>query len=563
MAIFEIEGPNGELFEIEGAEMPTEAELDEIFASISSSEPSISPSEPVLDDREVLEPEKIEKSLIEASKVPGRVLGKLSDTEASNMLEASALASLDPASRDALVERHLKGSKARGKETLKSLANFIAATPGAVGESVENFFNTFGLSPKAAVARAVPGAAAQEDLPPILGKGIAFEKWETQPVSSLLDMSIVGGIGRAVAKGALKGTQKQIAKKELMSTLGRTEGSALREELLRLSDDILTPEELLIKDHAKGITRIGRRKLDNPNFMTHMAEESQKRLKALAKVDRGRLNKAIRDLGDTPVSKPDIVDDVFKQLDDVELMNRELLEQSLSEGLDVKDAIKSAISEPELAKSGRFVDNMAELLDIEKTLTPAQVRRKMQFIDRAKFSGETETGMKAIRRAYRNHLRQLSPDYDEAATEVFKKLDKYGDDLAKLQRTGSHEKLGKSILSTRAERKEFIEMLSASGSSTAKKAAKDLQLFDDAVAWNLFWDQNHETFTRMVFRAGPFRESVPVNKIISEVQKRKLLGKAKKAAKPKSLRESILSKKRAQAKAADIALDQTEEGGIQ
>lgn len=523
------------------------------------SEASISPQEPIIEGESTLELGKAGKRAVEQvgeiKDAVGSAISIGADTTVQAQQFAQELSSLPEEEYDQVILGALQGSRKRGAIARKQIIGAIKSSPAVLGNIVSSVAETFGFDTDAILSNiTTPLLDEERNFIPrkeIHSKERAFEKIESDPIGSIMDLFVVKSLASGVVKGTYKGlssASKRTAQKQLKKTLSGLD--PYNKELMKsLSDDVLTPESKLLKHHAEGISKVGRKKLNNPEYIKQTAENAQNRLNALAKVEKGALSKEVSKMPNVGVNKSQIIDDIFRELEDVDLFRMERYQAAINAGKTPKQALNASLTE-EVLKTGRFSNLMDDLFDPSKELTPKVINKKLKIIGKSRYSDlNVEDAMKASSRAYRNRLIELSPEHAGTRGQVAQKLSKFGDDLAKFKKTGSHEKLGKSILSSEAERREFIELLKQNKFNVGKRAAAQLQLFDDAAAWNIFWDQNQETFTRAVFRIGPFRESIPANKIITHFQQKSIVKKASKQSQmPKTLRQRVLRSKALKAK---------------
>ena len=311
---------------------------------------------------------------------------------------------------------------------------------------------------------------------------IAMEKWKDAPIESMLDAIGVGGLLKVVGKSLFKSTAKIIPlknKETIQKIIGK--GDVETQQILRNVSNKDVPR--LIDDlysESKKLKKMSMSKqLDNVNYAEDIGKSSVVKINQLKAIDQRKMKNAIKKIEhetlDTFDIKGDLVD-IFKDLG------------FLKEG----GEIGLSNIEPGFSKHILNV-KLSELIMGDSVIDVRTLKNRIESID-TKINWKNPTiadkGLIALRRSYRNKLRNMSPEYDEVAKRVSERLDKFEPHLKKFKKLGSGEKFGKSIFSTKEEMDEFIKLMNKSPEKVAGQIVGDLKTLKTWHAWNSFFKQN-------------------------------------------------------------------------
>lgn len=317
---------------------------------------------------------------------------------------------------------------------------------------------------------------------------VAIEKWQSAPIESLLDATMIGGVlskaAKSGGKALIRGGAKRVPKegKEVIKKV-ISKGDTETYDLIKQIDvDVDTPLDDLYTE-SKILKGLSLGQLDNPNFSQSLGKRAVKNINELKKEDNILMKTAIDEIKDTPVNVSEIKTNIFDGL---------RKKGFLKEGTDIidEDFIEVGLGKKALIDEIKFL-NQSDT----KTLgiNAKKLKHRMDALDDKinwKTPKEVDKGVMEVRKAYRNELRQLSPKYDEVAIEVSEKLDKFEPQLRRFEKSGSGEKFGKNPFQTKEELDEMIDFMDKSTGTLRKTISNDLKGLRAWHAWNRFFKQN-------------------------------------------------------------------------
>jgi len=316
----------------------------------------------------------------------------------------------------------------------------------------------------------------------------AIEKWESAPIESVLDATMLGGAAKSLGTSILKSTRnivpminKKTAKKIISKNDLETKQIAKTvadKDVKTMLDDLYEEAPIIKKLNIS-------RQLDNPNYLVKVSDDLAKKIRVFNKIDSQKLKQSLKGVKDRPVSKTLLREDMREALDKKNFLVKKNPDDEFRTLLDV-DNIDKGLNKK------NFIDELIHL-NKDQSMTVGEIKKRMDNLDDKinwKDKKVSDEGLIEMRRVYRNELRKASPEYDAIANSISEKLDLFEPQLKRIEKLGSGEKLGKSIFQSKEEMEEFIEFMGRSKSSLAGPIRGDLMVIKAWHSWNKYFKQN-------------------------------------------------------------------------
>lgn len=356
----------------------------------------------------------------------------------------------------------------------EKVSRAIDHIPDFAKSSVADFAETFGI---------VPDPESEAQVPVKFDKLAAINSRLDRPITSTLDTLFLFGIARKLGVGILsagvkpaakKGVQKILSKGELeASEFAKIAGTKPAKEIERL---YRFTDELAIKPKGKALTI---KQLDSSIFGEELGRSFINGLKRLKRRDQIKLNSAVSKIKSEAVNKTVIKQEIVDEFDKLGLMKG-----------------GGVVPEIDVNKVTRELKQLTG----RKKLTAGELKRRINNMDKSinfQANDDVNNAMKAIRRSYRSELRRLSPQYDEAALKVSKKIDLLDENVRSIEKAGAGEKIGNKILTTDEEFNMFMDLMENYPDKFAGTVKARARARGAWIAWNKFFKQNDHSIGRV------------------------------------------------------------------
>lgn len=324
----------------------------------------------------------------------------------------------------------LKEALGKTRDRFKTIGKGLAKTPEVAGEMLADFGRSFGVE-------VGDGQLVSSD--------VALDKFFDAPLETTLDWFGALGVIKKVGTTALRGAQKNAVQKAIKDSLDNDVIAEL--DLRRAAGEPVITDYQKLAEHRPVLNKMSMKALNSNAEGEKIGKELVDSLRKLSKEERVRLSDSIKKVSHKPVDKRQMISEIH--------------EGFIRKGLLTEDTPIERIL-VDLEDKPKKLQDFLRKVDTVKDMSAGEAKRRLDLLDEAinwKNPGPKDDALIITRRAVRNQLRGVSPEYDKLASTVSEKLDLLDETGRRLDKLGLGEKKGLTIFKTDEESRALIELL--------------------------------------------------------------------------------------------------------
>lgn len=336
-----------------------------------------------------------------------------------------------------------------------------------------------------------------------IDKDVSLKKILDKPISSLMDLFVLKNVAQKIGKTAMSAARKtatvKAAEKAAVKRAVTKNGQEIRELKRSLDQPFQTPQDRMV-ENAETLRRMTVKQLDNQSYVETVGRRLSQNMKRLETRERIKMNKAVSKVKNEPVNKTDILAKAEGGLEQKGLLNEDR-------------SIIPELNKPALRKE-------IATLQSGEPLTADQLWTRIKNLDdKINYANkkEVDEGLLVLRRAYRDELGRISPEYDTIAKQIYDRLNEFEKKARDIKKLGGGEKFARRFFDTVEERNAFEAMLKRNPELSSGRMLANFRIIDSWHAWNGFFNQNTGALPHFISRGGV---PIPVTGPILGAQKR-------------------------------------------
>jgi len=535
MPRLKLTGPNGEVKIVNVSEVPDEQQMQQIVGRVFGEQ-----SSSAADETRAIQPPQVDQPLT------------------GNFIRDAQQALRERSPQASAFERDLDIQEAKDRpgfgEFLSQAAGSARGEIGSLLDLGETFIKNPIQSSKK-IAKAAKGLTKSDvsdfavDLASDFGKTFGFDinrpgvgldkfdidvainRWRDQPVGAIGDALIFTAAAKGVSAAATGG--KKAGNKVAMHNAIKRSGPEIKDMAEAIAEakakaisrgakiETVTPGESVALS-ADVIKEIPLKNLNSPEFPRVNSVQLSEHIFDVGRREGVRMNKALDKVSNETVNTGRLGETVKKQLFD------EGFAETAKDAVDVAiEGAKGASGDVNIITplNKQKLSQFLKVMDSGKQMSVKELKNTLDVIDDSInwiTPRTSDNGLKIMRRAIRQELGNISPEYDKIASRISDRLTELGYVEKKVRRASKEgflrnykEKLGLEIAKSDERTQAFKKAMNIVGDESSAAALGRFELVDAWRAWNDLYDTNQQVFRFSGDARGRF-----IDKVITGVQQR-------------------------------------------